>query len=146
VVGVAAKGLSSVTTNAMPAVANMTADEFLALERAEGDERWYELVEGELVVNERELLHNETQQRVLVALHSWAHAEPGRGTVWLPIDTVLDTGNVYSPDIVWFAQDRGPSVHDRRLRTHRTARVVAGRHPGPRAVRVPPWRAGLREL
>lgn len=95
----------------MPAVATMTAEEFLALERH--DDRWYELVGGELVVNEPQPLHNETQQRVLVALRLWAHAEPGRGSVWLPIDTVLDTGNVYSPDVVWFAADRGPSLDDR---------------------------------
>ncbi len=93
----------------MPGSATMTAEEFLALKRT--DDRWYELVEGELVVNEPQPLHNETQQRVIFAIRSWVQAEPGRGTVWLPIDTVLDTGNVFSPDIVWFAEGRGPGVH-----------------------------------
>jgi Uma2 family endonuclease len=96
--------------NTMPSAATMTADEFLALQRT--DDRWYELVEGELVVNEPQPLHNETQQRVIFAIRAWVQAERGRGTVWLPIDTVLDTGNVFSPDVVWFAEGRGPGVHD----------------------------------
>ena len=32
---------------------------------------------------------------------------PGRGQVWIPLDVRLDDGNVFAPDLLWYAPERG---------------------------------------
>lgn len=51
-------------------------------------------------------------QRVLVdlvfALETWTRANPSRDEVTLPLDVQLDDRNVYAPDVLFYADDRGP--------------------------------------
>ncbi len=89
----------------------MTAEQFLALpEPPEGPSR-ASLVEGEVVVNEPRPLHSFVQRDLLAALFDWTRAATGRGQVTLPLDVVLDEHNVYAPDILWYAEGRGPTRH-----------------------------------
>lgn len=86
--------------DAVTATAEMTAAEFLALGlRPEGIVH-QELVEGELVVNEPNRLHNDSQFDVAFALKGWTRGAPKRGWAGLPLDVRLDDRNVYAPDIV----------------------------------------------
>ncbi|MEJ7825065.1 MAG: Uma2 family endonuclease [Solirubrobacteraceae bacterium] len=96
---------------AVTVTARMTADEFLALP---GDEtgRRYQLIEGELVVNEPTWMHSCSQGTILFALRSWTSAESGRGQTGLPIDVRLDERNVHGPDVVWYRDGRVPARSD----------------------------------
>ena len=82
----------------------MTADEFLLIE----DPRHLQLIEGEVVVTEAELLHQRVLGDLYFALRAWIGAEPGRGEVALPIDVKLDERNVYAPDLSWYAEGHVP--------------------------------------
>ena len=77
----------------------LTADEYLARE----DPRRTELIEGVLVVNEPTVLHQRVVGLIYAALLAWTQAEPGRGTVSLPLDVRLDDATVLAPDVLWFA-------------------------------------------
>lgn len=98
---------------AVPVAERMTAQEFLALPVPESGRPW-NLVEGEVVVNEPEWLHAEVVGDFHFALATWARAADGRGAVGLPIDVQLDERNVYAPDIVWYAEGRAPARLDPR--------------------------------
>jgi Uma2 family endonuclease len=91
--------------NAMPVAAAMTADEYLLL--GEGHPRT-QLIAGEVVLNEPQPPHQHVCTDLLVALVTWARAEPGRGMAIMPLDVRLDDRNVYAPDILWYAEGRGP--------------------------------------
>jgi Uma2 family endonuclease len=79
----------------------LTADAYLARD----DPRRTELVDGEVVVHEPGILHQVVCKLVLDALSAWARGPSGRGTVMLPINVPLDTGNVLAPDVLWFDGD-----------------------------------------
>lgn len=92
----------------MPAVSvaqTMTADEFIALPVPDHGRPW-NLVEGEVVVNEPTRLHMATLFDLACALRRWAEIEDGRGDVCLPIDVKLDERNVYAPDVLWYSEGR----------------------------------------
>ncbi len=89
----------------MPAAQTMTADEFIALPVPDHGRPW-NLVEGEVVVNEPTHLHMATLFDLAFALRRWTEAERGRGDVCLPIDVKLDDRNVYAPDVLWYAEAR----------------------------------------
>ncbi len=91
--------------NAMPVAAQMTADEYLLL--PEGPP-WTQLIDGEVVVNQPVPPHQHVCTDLLFALVSWARAEDGRGFAIMPLDVRLDDRNVYAPDILWYAEGRGP--------------------------------------
>ena len=93
---------------AVPAVQSMTAKEFLALPEAELGRPW-NLVEGELVMNQPTPLHQETVGRLHIAFADWTRAGNGRGRVFLPVDVELDERNVYAPDLLWYADGHGPA-------------------------------------
>ena len=96
---------------AMQVAQRMTADEFLAAPVPEHGRPW-NLVDGEVVVNEPSWLHQVTLQRLYDALSAWSAGEPGRGTVAWPVDIKLDEANVYGPDLHWYAEGRAPMLHD----------------------------------
>lgn len=96
---------------AMPAARTMTAREFLELPPPERGRPW-NLVEGELVVNQPTPLHQRAALELAFALKGWADARPGRGQVCLPIDVLLDERNVYAPDVLWYAEGRAPAGHE----------------------------------
>lgn len=96
----------------MPTIAQpMTAEEFLALPVPQRGRPW-NLVDGEVVVNEPSALHEHVQRRLLLAFESWLSAAGARGTVRLPLDVGLDGGNVFAPDILWYAESRAPGPRD----------------------------------
>ncbi|MBA2440386.1 MAG: Uma2 family endonuclease [Thermoleophilaceae bacterium] len=95
---------------AMPVAQPMIAQEFLALPVPERGRPW-NLIDGEVVVNEPTPLHMAVQFDLAYALRQWADARAGRGWVCLSLDVRLDERNVYAPDILWYAQDRAPGKH-----------------------------------
>jgi len=92
---------------AMTVAQRMTADEFLA---TTFDERWVELIDGEVVVNEPRLPHGLVSTELIVALRAWTDAADDRGMVVVPIDVRLDDRNVYAPDILWYGGARAPAA------------------------------------
>lgn len=92
---------------AMPVAQTMTADEFLRMpENAFGHSS--QLIDGEVVMNEPAPLHQIVLGDLHFALMGWTRAKPGRGRVTLPLDVRLDERNVYGPDLIWYAEGRGP--------------------------------------
>lgn len=91
----------------MPAFApqRMTADEFLARPGRE-DHRRYELIDGEVVVDEPTALHQHVVLEIAARIRNWSREAPGRGMPLLPIDTWFDHWTVLAPDFQWYAGDR----------------------------------------
>ncbi len=88
---------------------HVTADEFLAI--PPGDRR-YQLIDGEIVVNEPKLTHQRAVGIIHARLFAWVEAEPGRGYVGLPADIRVDDANVYAPDVWWVGEARRPRPED----------------------------------
>ena len=82
----------------MTTTTRMTAAEYIDLPN---DERWCELIDGVVVVNEPRLDHGLITTRLITALQVWVNAGPGRGFVVPPIDVDIDEHNVFAPDISW---------------------------------------------
>ncbi len=97
----------------MPVAERMTADEFLALPEPERGWPW-NLIAGEVVVNEPTVLHGDVQGQLYFALTTWTRAAAGRGKVALPLDVQLDERNVFAPDIAWYVEGRAPARIDPR--------------------------------
>jgi len=89
----------------------MTADEFLALPEDWRGRRW-QLIDGEIVMNEPTRLHGHAQKVILFALESWIREADGRGAVCFPLDVRLDARNVYGPDVAWYRAGRDPELGD----------------------------------
>ncbi len=88
--------------DAMTVAQRMTAQEYMALP----EERWAQLVEGELVVSQARKLHQKLLGDLYVTLRAWTGAGDGRGEAVLPIDVSLDDVNVYAPDVLWYRSGR----------------------------------------
>lgn len=97
--------------NTVQMAQRMTADEYLAL--GEGYPRT-QLIEGEVVLNQPELLHQMVLMDLLRALGDWTDAAPGRGLITLPLDVKLDERNVFAPDLMWYAEQGAPARDDKR--------------------------------
>ena len=80
--------------------------------REDPDGRRFQLIDGELVMNEPSRMHNESQGCVYFALRQWAKAAAGRGWTGVPLDVQIDDRNVHSPDVVWYRSDRAPRRDD----------------------------------
>ncbi len=87
---------------AMSVTQRVTAREYLAWDGPRGTN----LVEGEVVVGEPRPLHQEVLFRIAMPLRLWTLAASGRGHATLPIDVLLDDGNVYAPDVLWYSEQR----------------------------------------
>jgi Uma2 family endonuclease len=85
----------------------LTADEYLAID---DEQRWIQLIEGVVVVNEPTVLHQEALMRIAFALRSCTEALPDRGLVTLSLDVRMDDRNVYAPDIMWWAPGNVPGI------------------------------------
>lgn len=97
---------------AMQVAERMTAEQFLA--EPERERGWpVSLVEGEVVMNDPTRLHGAVQKAILLALERWIAAGTNRGVVTYPHDVGLDAGNVYKPDVLWYAHGRVPSLSRR---------------------------------
>jgi Uma2 family endonuclease len=97
--------------SAMHVVQRMTADEYLTL--GEGHPRT-QLIEGEVVLYEPELLHQMVLMDLMGGLREWTKAAPGRGLLSLPLDVKLDERNVFAPDLLWYAEQGAPARRDKR--------------------------------
>jgi Uma2 family endonuclease len=84
----------------------MTAAQYL--ERT-WDERWTELVDGAIIVNEPLPIHMVLAGWIYAQLLAWTDAAPGRGIAFLPIDVPIDERNVFAPDVCWYAEERRPT-------------------------------------
>jgi hypothetical protein len=71
----------------------LTADAYLARE----DPRKTELIDGVVVVSEPAVLHQQVRGKLYYELVSWTATSQGRGAVSLPLNVVLDEGNVLAP-------------------------------------------------
>ena len=92
----------------MPVAERMTAAKFLALPVPERGRPW-NLVEGEVVVNEPTRLHAGALGALHLALGSWTQGEEAaRGEASLAVDVELDGRNVFAPDLLWWAEGRVP--------------------------------------
>ncbi|CAN5520592.1 Uma2 family endonuclease [soil metagenome] len=96
---------------AMSVAERMTAEEFLALPVPELGRPW-NLVDGEVVVNDPTALHGDVLEILLFAVGSWTRATPGRGKVTLSRDLRIDGRNVFVPDLLWYRDGRVPDSHD----------------------------------
>jgi len=92
-----------------PTSRRLTADEYLA--RGE-TERWEELLDGEIVVNEPRPLHGLLTTRLMGELYGWTKAGPGRGIVLPPIDVRMGDRDVFAPDLCWIAEAQRPADLD----------------------------------
>jgi Uma2 family endonuclease len=81
---------------AVPVAERMTADEYLA---QDNEDRRTQLIDGEIVMDEPQPLHQALVGHLYVALTDWIRAAPSRGRAWLPLDIVIDTYNVWRHDI-----------------------------------------------
>ncbi len=89
-----------------------TADEYFALPP---DDRFTQLIDGEIVVTEACLRHQDIVLLIAYALRQWTMARSGRGRAGIPVNVVLDDGNVFAPDVWWVADEHLPASCAMRL-------------------------------
>jgi Uma2 family endonuclease len=97
--------------DAVTATAHMSAAEFLEIPEDPNGRRW-QLIDGELVMNEPTWKHGRAQLTIGSALEVWTTGAAKRGLAAPPIDVQLDDRNVYGPDLVWYRQRRVPQIDD----------------------------------
>jgi len=89
----------------------MTADEYLAIEQ---ETRGWELIAGEVVVEEASWRHQRAATRLLNAISNWIGSDRKRGEAIFPLDVKLDEENVFAPDVLWYAKAGAAADLDRR--------------------------------
>ncbi len=92
------------TMTHMAVAERMSAEDYMALP----EQRFTNLVDGEVVMHDPTHLHQAILFDLAVALRAWTESAPDRGQVSLPIDVALDEHNVYAPDILWYRPHRAP--------------------------------------
>ncbi|MGI9119218.1 MAG: Uma2 family endonuclease [Acidimicrobiales bacterium] len=90
----------------------ITAEEYFALPP---DESFTQLIDGEIVVNQPAMRHQLIAGWLYHRLQLWVEAAPARGLACMPVDVVLDQGNVFAPDAWWVAEVHRPERGARRL-------------------------------
>jgi Uma2 family endonuclease len=98
---------------AMSVAQKMTAREYMALPEAQHGRPW-NLVDGEVVVNDPTWRHGGAVTQILVVLNSWIDAGEARGAAQVAVDVYIDEHNVYAPDVVWYSESRVPTNPDIR--------------------------------
>ncbi len=85
----------------------ITYREFKEMEFDENDSSWYELINGELVRKQSPTIsHQNIADNILIAMKTYAR-QKNLGKVYsAPLDTVLDDGNAYHPDVLFVKKDR----------------------------------------
>jgi Uma2 family endonuclease len=74
-----------------------------------------QLIEGQVVVSEPQLLHARITAFLLQRIGDWCRSQPGRGEVFLPIDVPIDAHNVFAPDVSWYAEPHRPARESVRV-------------------------------
>ncbi len=88
--------------------ARITSDEFFALTWE--DDRWRELIDGVVVVNEPLPRHAITLATIIGELYAWVKAAPSRGLVLTPTDVKLTDFDVYGPGAMWIVERNRPNL------------------------------------
>jgi Uma2 family endonuclease len=85
----------------------LTADEYIAT----GDvfPRWTELINGEVIVNNPTIRHQDVVYFIQFELGLWIRGGVGRGRTTAQLDIKLDDRNVLSPDAFWASEGRIPA-------------------------------------
>lgn len=83
----------------------VTAEEYLRRD----EERFVELIDGRIVMNEPTVWHQTLQIRIASAIHAWTEAAPRRGLALPSVNVRLDQFNVFGPDVSWISEDRRPA-------------------------------------
>ena len=91
----------------------LTADQFLELPLDEY--RFTQLINGEIVVSEPTLRHQDIVGFIYRRLSEWTDAAAGRGKAGIPVDVVLDDRNVFAPDVWWVSEEHRPPRDARAL-------------------------------
>ncbi|WP_354699816.1 Uma2 family endonuclease [Paraconexibacter sp. AEG42_29] len=95
----------------------MTRAQFLA--RGEKvDARRYELLDGELIVDEPTTRHQMAFRELLYELTHWARGGPRRGQTIPTIDTDIGPRTILAPDLQWYADGRAMNDIDSRPQPH----------------------------
>ena len=89
-----------------------TAEEYLSLPP---DDRFTQLIDGEIVVNQPSVRHQDITGLLYRRLAEWSEVRPERGRAGIPVDVVVDETNVLVPDVWWVADDHRPSADALRL-------------------------------
>ena len=102
-------------STARPDAPKVTATDFL--EFPDRFPQPSQLVQGQVVVNEPNLIHARVQGELLYRIRSGVEAESARGEVFVPIDVPINEWNVFAPDISWYSEARRPARGARRVET-----------------------------
>ncbi len=85
----------------------ITYQEFRELDFPEGDNAWYELINGELVRKQSPTLdHQNIADNILIAIKTYARKNKLGKAYSAPLDTVLDDGNACHPDVLFVSKER----------------------------------------
>jgi Uma2 family endonuclease len=85
----------------------LSADEYIAT--ADSRSRWTELINGEVIVNNPTIRHQEVVGHIHFELRSWMRAKTGRGRSPAQLDVRFDPENVFAPDVLWVSEGRMPA-------------------------------------
>ncbi|MEJ7788577.1 MAG: Uma2 family endonuclease [Thermoleophilaceae bacterium] len=96
---------------AMPVAYRMTALEFIDMPVPDFGRPW-NLVDGEVIVNEARRSHEAVQSDLHFALTLWVREQAGRGLCTFPLDVGIDDRNVFVPDVLWYREGAAPARQD----------------------------------
>jgi Uma2 family endonuclease len=84
----------------------MDFDRVLAVDRIPS--RYWQLIDGNPIVDDTTDARQAIAMRILDALKKWARAVPRRGEALAYMNAVLDERNIFQPDISYLREDRVP--------------------------------------
>ncbi|MCF8247915.1 MAG: Uma2 family endonuclease [Saprospiraceae bacterium] len=85
----------------------LTYQEFKQLEFADDDTSWYELINGELVRKQSPTIrHQGISGNIYFRIRLFVEKKSLGKVFSAPLDTVLDDGNSYHPDVLFVSKDR----------------------------------------
>jgi Uma2 family endonuclease len=85
----------------------LTYREFREMEFDDNDTSQYELINGELVKKQSPTIgHQNISDNILISMKTYARKKQLGKVFSAPLDTVLDDGNSYQPDIIFVKKDR----------------------------------------
>lgn len=92
----------------------MTYQEFKKLDFPENDHAWYELINGELVRKQSPTIqHQDISGNIYFWLRSYVKKKALGKVLSAPLDTVLDDGNSYHPDVLFVRKERYHILDDK---------------------------------
>ena len=89
----------------------LTADEFFALP---GEQKFTELIDGELVVDTPSMRHQDIVQWLIIELALFSRRHPDLGRPGLELATTISDDSVYLPDLWWTTPAHTPALDTNR--------------------------------